>query len=243
MFRISFWEKFLDGIPEYLARYYWWAYLWRPAIWFFDHQPIINLILFGQYKRLLSQALQCLENRPEGRFLQLTCVYGKLTSSLLKYLDNEPLYLVDVARVQLDSSLNKLKPEQRSQLLLACMNAESLAFKKDSFSTILIFFLMHEMPVSARKRTLSESIQVLQTGGRLIIVEYAENPCRHWIYRLRYLRKQLLHWEPFLEDFWKEDITAILKQEATKLGKTLRQTEQHLVYDSFYRVMVYEMTE
>lgn len=102
---------------------------------------------------------------------------------------------------------------------------------------------MHEMPASARKRTLSESIRILQTGGRLIIVEYAENPRRHWIYQLRYLRKQLLHWEPFLEDFWKEDITAILKQEATNLCKTLRQTEQHLVYNGFYRVMVYETIE
>ena len=25
-------QKFLDGVPEYLARYYWWAYLWRGSI-------------------------------------------------------------------------------------------------------------------------------------------------------------------------------------------------------------------
>jgi len=37
-FRFSFWHYFLDGVPVYLARHYWWAYLWPPAIWFFDHQ-------------------------------------------------------------------------------------------------------------------------------------------------------------------------------------------------------------
>ena len=40
-------KKFLDGVPEYLARYYWWAYLWRGGIWFFDHQFVINAILLG----------------------------------------------------------------------------------------------------------------------------------------------------------------------------------------------------
>ncbi len=81
-FRYSLWHYFLDGVPVYHARHYWWAYLWRPAIWFFDHQPIINTILFGQYQRLLEQTMACLKDRPAGRFLQLTCVYGSLTPTL-----------------------------------------------------------------------------------------------------------------------------------------------------------------
>ena len=238
---ISIWKKFLDGTPEYLARHYWWAYLWRPAIWFFDHQPIINLILFGQYRRLMTQTLHCLENRPNGRLLQLTCVYGKLTPTLLEHSGNQPMYLIDVATAQLEVSRNKLEPARRSRLLSARMNAESLAFKDSAFSTILIFFLMHEMPAAARQRTLAETMRVLQAGGRLVITEYGEEPRRHWIYRLRWLRKQLLFWEPFLNDFWREDINAKLQDEAGKLGKTLRQVEKHLVFGGFYRVLVYEM--
>lgn len=240
-FKISFWEKFLDGTPEYLARHYWWAYLWRPAIWFFDHQPIINLILFGQYKRLLKQTLHCLENRPAGRILQLTCVYGKLTPSLLNHLNGEPLYLIDVATAQLEASRNKLAPVQRSQLLPARMNAESLAFQNNSFATILIFFLMHEMPAVARQHVLQETIRAMQPGGRLVITEYGEEPRWHWIYRLRPLRQQLTYWEPFLEGFWREDLTAMLQHEAKKQGKTIRQVEAHPVYNGFYRVLVYEM--
>jgi len=238
---LSFWKKFLDGTPEYLARHYWWAYLWRPAIWFFDHQPIINLILFGQYQRLLKQTLQCLQNRPAGRFLQLTCVYGKLTPSLLNHLDDQPLFLVDVATAQLEASRNKLEPEQRSQLLPARMNAESLAFQENSFATILIFFLMHEMPATARQHTLTETLRVMQPGGQLVITEYGEQPRHHWIYRLWPLRQQLTYWEPFLNDFWQEDVSSILQQEANKLGKTLRQIEVHKVFGGFYRILVYEM--
>jgi hypothetical protein len=72
-------KKFLDGVPEYLARYYWWAYLWRGGIWFFDHQPVINAILFVQCDLLLKKTLAQVETRPDARLLQLTCVYGRLT--------------------------------------------------------------------------------------------------------------------------------------------------------------------
>ena len=72
-------QKFLSGgIPEYLARHYWWAYLWEKSLWFFDHQPIINAILFGQYNTLLEKTLAQVETKPGARLLQLTCVYGKL---------------------------------------------------------------------------------------------------------------------------------------------------------------------
>jgi len=239
--KISFWEKFLDGTPEYLARHFWWAYLWRPAIWFFDHLPIINLILFGQYRRLLTQTLRCLKNRPAGRLLQLACVYGKLTPTLLEHMGNQPLHLIDVTTAQLEVSRNKLEPARRSQLLSARMNAESLAFEDNSFATILIFFLICEMPAQARQRTLAETMRVLRPGGRLVITEYGEEPRGHWIYRLRWLRKQLTYWEYFLQDFWREDLSAILQREAGKLGKTLRQVERHPVFDGFYRVLVYEM--
>src|SRR5665647_2014458 len=91
-------KKFLDGVPDYLARYYWWAYLWRWGIWFFDHQPVINAILFGQYDRLLKKTLAQVETRPDARLLQLTCVYGKLTPSLLSGTRNE-IHLCDIAAV------------------------------------------------------------------------------------------------------------------------------------------------
>jgi len=180
-------------------------------------------------------------SRKSGRLLQLSCVYGKLTPTLLDNSGDQPLHLIDVATAQLENSRNKLEPDRRSQLLSARMNAESLAFHDSAFSTILIFFLICEMPAEARQRTLAEAMRVLQPGGRLVITEYGEEPRGHWIYRLRWLRKQLTYWEHFLQDFWREDISAILQREAGKLGKTLRQVAKYPVFDGFYRVLVYEM--
>lgn len=239
--KLSIWHYFIDGIPIYLARYYWWAYLWRPAIWFFDHQPIINAILFGQYKRLLKQTLTCLKNRPAGKVLQLTCVYGSLTPALVKHIKPEPLYLIDVSMAQLKASRNRLNIIDQSDLILMRMNAEKLSFKNNSFMTVIIFFLMHEMPVQARHKTLYETLRILAPGSRLIITEYGEEPRSHWIYRFWPLRKLLLKYEPFLNGFWCEDLTDVLITQAKQLNKNIKKTEEHKIFNGFYRVLVYEI--
>ena len=50
-----FWQRFKrNGMPEYLAKHYWRAYLWRVDVIFLDHQVIISAILFGQNKKLVN---------------------------------------------------------------------------------------------------------------------------------------------------------------------------------------------
>jgi len=61
--------EFLDGYPEaiglhpnalvpgYPSAYYWWAYIHPKAVKFFERQWLINLILWGNYKRLRDAAL------------------------------------------------------------------------------------------------------------------------------------------------------------------------------------------
>ncbi len=235
------WQRFRNGIPEYLARHYWWAYLWRPAAWFFDHQPVINLILFGQYKRLLQHTLQYLATRPQGALLQLTCVYGRLTPRVLETNPHADLFLADVAPLQLDICRQKLDQTRGRRLHLVRMNAESLAWRSDSFATILIFFLLHEMPADARHRTLNESLRVLQPSGRLIIAEYGPLPEHHWIYRCTPLRWLLLRLEPFLDGFWREDLTALLHDAARTQGKSLHRLSNADCFHGFYRVVSYQL--
>lgn len=239
----TIWRYFLDGIPAYLARHYWWAYLWQPAIRFFDHQPVINMILFGQYRRLLDQTLACLRQCPAGRLLQLTCVYGILTPELIRNLQGEPLYLVDVAPQQLLHSRDKLSSNCPSSMLPARMNAEYLALANDSFTTVLIFFLFHELPPEARQRTYEEMLRVTQPGGRLIVTEYAPLPRANWLYWFWPCRWLVTYLEPFLDGFWHEDLEAALKLCAHKQGKSVRQVEEHRFFNGFYRVVVFEVCD
>jgi len=235
------WRCFLDGKPEYLVRHYWWAYLWHWGVWFFDHQPIINAILFGQYRTLSQRAVEdCMKDRPDGRLLQLTCAYGSMTPSLLNAMDDE-LYLMDVAKIQLEATREKLTDEDKKRLLSARMNAEFLAYKDDAFSTVLIFFLLHELPADARERSISEAIRVLQPGGRFVITEYAACPKNHLLWRF-WPTRFIIQWlEPFLKSFWQVDLIEILEKHAMAQGKIVKQIDEFHCFSDFYRVCVFEL--
>jgi len=229
-------RKFLDGVPEYLARYYWWAYLWRWSIWFFDHQPIINAILFGQYDKLLKKTLEQIENKPGARILQLTCVYGKLTPSLLSSTDNE-VHLCDAATGQLHLARHKTR-YVADRCHLARMNAERLGYRDNVFDQVIVFFLFHEMPPEARANTYAEIARVVRPGGSVLITEYAATPSRHWLYRFVPFRWVLGHLEPFLPGFWQEDVKTSLGNALKEHGKALADDlyVEHC-FTGFYLVM------
>ena len=237
------WRHFVDGKPEYLARHYWWAYLWRWGVWFFDHQPIINAILFGQYKALSHRALHdCMKDRPRGRMLQMTCAYGSITPALLHAMKDD-LHIMDVAEIQLASTRKKLSEADQRRLLCARMNAESLAYGDNAFATVLIFFLLHELPPDARLRSINEAIRVLRPGGRFVITEYGACPRQHMLWRLPLTRRILQKLEPFLDSFWHLDLTQTLSAAARQQGKEIKLVEEFHCFSGFYRVCTYALSE
>jgi len=237
MFKI--YKHFLDGTPKYLAKYYWWAYLWSKSAWFFDHQPIINAILFGQYKKLMFETMEKLEQTDQSSVLQLTCVYGCLTPNLINTIKPTPLHITDVAPVQLKLAASKANPA--SSLIATRMNAEALGYKDDSFTTTVLFFLLHELPVEARANALSEAIRTISDGGTLLITEYAELPKSHflyWFYPTRWITTKL---EPFLKGFWHENLTDKLNEHAKKHGKKVSLISHTDIFSKFYRVTAYRI--
>jgi len=235
---MKLYRRFLDGIPWYLARHYWWAYLWDKAVWFFDHQPIINAILFGQYRNLMNATMERLQRAPKESVLQLTCVYGELTPKLSKLIGDAPFHITDAATVQLDLARRKTG---RDKLQPTRMNAESLGYKSDSFSTVILFFLLHEMPPEARINTLSECMRTLKPGGSLLLTEYGAKPVRHLLYRFWPFRWTLATLEPFLGSFWEMDLEAELQQLAARHGKTVSLELHQPVFSGFYRVMEFKV--
>jgi ubiquinone/menaquinone biosynthesis C-methylase UbiE len=237
---MALYNKFLDGVPVYLARYYWWAYLWRWGIWFFDHQNVINAILFGQYDRLLKRTLAQVDARPDARLLQLTSVYGKLTPSLLSATENE-VHLCDIATGQLQLARRKTQ-FVADRCHLARMNAEILGYSDDAFDQVIVFFLFHEMPSDARQRTYAEIARVTRPGGSVLITEYGETPELHWLYRFMPFRWSLGRLEPFLPGFWQEDVAASLGDALKKNGKGLVGVP-HIEYcfAGFYRIMRFNL--
>lgn len=227
-------------IPAYLAGSYWWAYLAPPAVWFFDHQPIINAILLGQYRRLMHAALAEVDPERAGRTLQLAAVYGVLTPTLAQRLPPEALHLIDVASIQLEHARRKAPVVERGVALLR-MNAERLAYASDSFDTVLLYFLLHELPPAARARVLAESIRVLRPGGTLVIADYGELAAPHPLHRIALLRLLAERLEPYLADFWRQRLDALVAVAAAASGKHAACQVRRSFLAGFYRVCRYRL--
>ena len=231
---LNLYRYFLDGVPEYLVRHYWWAYLWPVTVKFFDHQSIINAILFGQYRKLMRATMSRLQNAANESVLQLTCVYGELTPKLIEAISPTPLHITDAALIQLE--LAKSKAPSDNALIATRMNAEELGYSDNSFSTVVLFFLLHEMPKEARINTLSECMRVIPAGGNLLVTEYAPLPTNHIIYRFPPSRWLITKLEPFLGGFWQDDITAMLNLYGKTYGKKVTVLSDERIYGDFYRV-------
>jgi ubiquinone/menaquinone biosynthesis C-methylase UbiE len=221
------------ALPGYLVRHYAWTYLWPAAVWFFDQQPIINAILFGQYRRVMDETLRLMAPARAGRTLQIAGVYGELTPTLARHIAD--LHLIDVAPIQLEAARRKLDGVARTAEL-GRMNAEALTYPDASFDTALMFLLLHEMPADARRRSLAEAVRVLKPGGSLVIAEYGEKR-RHFFHRFAPMRWILEVAEPFLGGFWRESLVDVLRECAGGVGRAIELDEQVDIFGGFYRVL------
>ena len=196
------------GVPDYLSRHYWWAYIHPWAVKFFDHQWIINFILLGNYRRLRDAALAEFPEPSSRSILQIACAYGDLTVRLAKRVaaGKGKLDIVDVLPIQLKNL--KWKLPGRSPVRLLQMDSTDLKLPDASYDWVLLFFLLHEQPATHRAKTLCEAARVVKPGGKILIVDFARP---RWWNPLLYLWRPLLALlEPFALDLWHDDIADYL---------------------------------
>ena len=105
--------------PQYLTAHYWWAYVHPRAIWFFERQWLVNLILWGNYARLRDAAMTELGEALPGTTLQVACAYGDLTSKLVQRVaaGGGRLDVIDVLPMQLENLRRKLSSGRPVRLL------------------------------------------------------------------------------------------------------------------------------
>ena len=204
------------AIPAYLHETYWWAYVHPKAVRLFERQWLVNLILWGNFAKLRDAALDELGESIPGRTLQVACVYGDFTARLAERVPaGASLDVVDVLPIQLANLRRKLSPS--APVNLVNRDAADLGFPGGSYDRVVLFFLLHEMPLQVRKRTLEEAMRVLKPGGRLVIVDYHRPASWH---PLRAVMKWILrNFEPFAMDLWRHELTEWLPPVARSLRK------------------------
>jgi ubiquinone/menaquinone biosynthesis C-methylase UbiE len=196
------------SIPDYLQDTYWWAYLHPKSFWFFEREWVVNLILWGNMKKLTNAVLDGMQFEKQSDVLQVACVYGDFSNRLASHLakTQSRLSVVDVAPIQIANIKKKLA--QHDNVSVHHQDSTGMSFTEDSFDETVVFFLLHEQPEDARRKTVAEAIRVTRPGGKVVFVDYhgpkRSNP-------MRYVMKPILTLlEPFAMDLWREELPAFM---------------------------------
>ena len=205
-------QQAATAVPEYLNETYWWAYVHPKAVDFFERQWLVNLILWGNFAKLRDAALRELGESLPGRSLQVACVYGDFTPRLSERVirGEGTLDVVDVLPIQLSNLGRKLGGG--APVTLVNRDASDLGFAADTYDRVILFFLLHEMPLEVRRRTLAEAVRVLKPGQELVIVDYHRPVGWH---PLRPVMTFILrNFEPFAMDLWNHQVEEWLPEGA-----------------------------
>lgn len=196
-------------LPKYLEQTYWWAYLHPNGVRVFERQWLVNLILWGNFTALRDAALDEMGASISGNVLQVACVYGDFSQQVARRLGpNAHLDVVDVAPVQLQNLSTKVK--DYANVSLHHQDSTDLSFADGSYDHVVVFFLLHEQPESARIRTIEQALRVTKPGGKVIFVDYH---CPTWSNPFRYVMIPILTFlEPFALDLWRNDIAAWIRK-------------------------------
>ena len=197
----------MTAVPDYLSQTYWWAYVHPNAVRLFERRWLVNLILFGNLRRLADAALAALGGALPGRTLQMGCVYGDLTARISERVAaGGRLDVADVLPVQLDNLARKLAPGAPVHLVHG--DSTRLELPAASYDRVLLFFLLHEQPEHARKATVAEAVRLVRPGGQVAIVDYHRPRRWHPLYWPMMAILRLL--EPYALDLWRHEIESWL---------------------------------
>jgi len=224
-------ERGFLGIPDYLRDTYSWAYLHPASIWLFERDWVVNLILWGNMRRLTDSVIEEIGPQDDGPSLQVACVYGAFSNRLASHLQEREsnLHIVDVAPIQIRNARDKLADHSNTRFHIE--DSSALRFSDRQFARTIVFFLLHEQPEQARHRTIAEALRVTRPGGKVIFVDYhlprRANP-------LRYFMKPVLKTlEPFALDLWKKPIAEMLPRNCDP-----RQVQTQLFCGGLYQKVV-----
>lgn len=190
------------------------TYEWQISILFFNanrlmRQGVVDHIPKGQGLSILDVACGTAAVIPQA-FLQ-----GR--RHRYTGIDLSPSYL-RVARIA-----KRLGMRQGAQFLQ--MNAEALRPEwSNHFDIVTSIWLLHEMPRPAIERTLDEMVRVLKPGGRLLLMDSAQEcdvpPERYALADMIYRFFARYFNEPYYLAYQRLNVPALLKARGLRLEKT-----------------------
>lgn len=178
------------GLPDYLVRTYWWAYLTPTSLVLLDNPVVLTAILWGNLPRLIRSA--CEEFEPGQRILQAASAYGNLSPELAAQVGpGGRLDVIDIAPLQVAHVQRKLKkfPHARARV------ADATEPVGGTYDGVCCFFLLHEIPDAEKRAAVDALLDAVEPGGKVVFVDY--HRARPW-HPLRAPMGLVFRWlEPF----------------------------------------------
>lgn len=194
-------------VPAYLRDTYTWAYLDRRSVRWLDQSVVVSTILWGNAGRLMDSAVA--EFSPGQRVLQAAAVYGDFSVRMARRLGRDgQLNVVDVAPIQVANTRRKLGgwPNARAQV------ADLTEPLGVGFDAVCCFFLLHEVPAPVRRAIVTNLLEAVEPGGKIVFVDYHQP---RWWHSLRPVMAMVFRYlEPFANSLLAESIETLVPETA-----------------------------
>lgn len=220
-------EVDLEVYPPYYRRTFHWqtdGYLSRRSAALYD---LGVELLFGgtadvMRRQVIPPITRLLREQPgPARLLDLACGTGRTLRQIAVAHPDLSLVGVDLSRFYLDEAREVLRGRNAR---LAVANAEALPLADGSFDAVTCVYLLHELPLDARRRVLAEARRLLRPGGLLVIEDACQPADSPELTGVLHRFPRDLH-EPYFRSYLRHPLASLARQ----AGFAVESVEPHLV--------------
>jgi ubiquinone/menaquinone biosynthesis C-methylase UbiE len=215
-----------------------WIYRNKWLIRLTDRKALISAILLFQYNKLVDRIV--LELKQSGlnnrKIIQTSCAFGDVTPRIVAECARQcaaQVVITDIVENELLHVKRKLADGQKYCTFVR-EDALNTQHESNSFDVVIMFFLLHELPVRRRYAAIREAARILKPGGKLIIAEFHQ-PGPAILKTLGWLYFRTF--EPFALQIWKSASPSGLLGEDMRAGWDIR---KETCFFDYFQIVIAE---
>jgi ubiquinone/menaquinone biosynthesis C-methylase UbiE len=208
-------KALLSGLPRYYRRNFHFqtnGYLSETSAEMYEHQ--VELLFKGAadpMRRLIIEPLRKSFGSTDGkglRFLEIGAGTGRTTRFVHMAFPKAEIVAVDLSEPYLAVAQRKLR--DLDHIRFAQADGAHLPYGDGEFDAVYSVFLFHELPLTARREILGESLRVLKGGGFLGLVDSIQTGDKALLDPILLEFPQEFH-EPFYRNYIAHPMEGLLK--------------------------------
>jgi ubiquinone/menaquinone biosynthesis C-methylase UbiE len=151
------------------------------------------------------------------RVLDLGAGTGRTLSQLGRAVPDAKYFALDLSPHYLRHAARVLRDVRDVSFIVD--NAERTPFRDDELDVVTSTFVLHELPLRARQRTVREAFRVLKRGGRLVLLDSAQlgDAAELRVFLENFAASMN---EPFFPSYLGEPLEALVESEGFVLRET-----------------------